>query len=124
MNENGERNSGREGNLSVKETIRRLQKPVGRNEKYKKIVDTKLWREGSNKIENSETESSVSMQGTRLYRKSFEERQYNQTRNGLNDWMLYGEKQPHDLSKTLQRNELKDLRSYLRQNIAAQIQLT
>ena len=25
-----------------------------------------LWREGSNKIEKSETESSVSMQGTRL----------------------------------------------------------
>ena len=26
-----------------------------------------LWREGSNKIEKSEAESSVSMQGTRLY---------------------------------------------------------
>ena len=32
----------------------------------------------------------------------------------LNDWTLYGEKEPHDLSKRLPRiprNELKDLRS-------------
>ena len=32
--------------------------------------------------------------------------------NGLNDWILYGEKQPHDLSRRPPRNELKDLRSY------------
>ena len=47
--------------------IRKLQKPVRINEKYKKRVYTLLWREGSNKIEKSETESSVSMQGTQLY---------------------------------------------------------
>ena len=29
----------------------------------------------------------------------------------LNDWKLYGEKQPRDLSKRLPRNEMKDLRS-------------
>ena len=29
--------------------------------------------------------------------------------NGLNDWMLYGEKQPHGLSKRLSMNELKDI---------------
>ena len=29
----------------------------------------------------------------------------------LNDWKLYGEKQQHDLSKTLPRNEMKDLKS-------------
>ena len=39
----------------------------------------------------------------------------------LNDWKLYGKKQPHDLSKGMPRNELKDL--VIRQNIAAQIQL-
>ena len=33
-----------------------------------------LWREGSKKVEKSETESSVSMQGRRFYRQSFEER--------------------------------------------------
>ena len=43
---------------------------------------TILWREGSNKIEKSETESSVSMQGTRLYRQSFEERLQSDTRTG------------------------------------------
>ena len=43
-----------------------------------------LWREGSNKIEKSETESSVSMQGTRLYWQSFEERLQSDTRTG---WM-------------------------------------
>ena len=32
-------------------------------------------------------------------------------KTGLNDWKLYGEKQPHDVSKRLPRNELKDLRS-------------
>ena len=80
----GEWNSGREGNLFVKEKIRRLQKPVRRNEQYKKRVYTILWREGSNKIEKSETESSVSMQGTRLYRQSFEERLQSDTRTG---WM-------------------------------------
>ena len=41
---------------------------------------TILWREGSNKIEK--TESSVSMQGTRLYRQSFEERLQSDTRTG------------------------------------------
>ena len=54
--------------LFVKEKNRRLQKPVRRNEKYKKRVYTILWREGSNKIEKSETESS------QLYKQSFEER--------------------------------------------------
>ena len=29
----------------------------------------------------------------------------------LNDWKLYGEKEPHDLSKRLPRNELEELRS-------------
>ena len=43
-----------------------------------------LWREGSNKIEKSESESSVSMQGTRLYWQSFEERLQSDTRTG---WM-------------------------------------
>ena len=74
----------KEWNLFVKEKIRRLQKPVRRNEKYKKRVYTLLWREGSNKIEKSETESSVSMQGRRLYRQSFEERLHSDTRTG---WM-------------------------------------
>ena len=64
----------------VKEKIGRLQKPVQRNEKYKKRVYTLLWREGSNKIEKSET--SVSMQGRRLYRQSFEERLQSDTRMG------------------------------------------
>ena len=31
-------------------------------------------------------------------------------KNNLNEWMLYVEKQPQDLSKRLPRNELKDLR--------------
>ena len=72
---------------------------------------TLLWREGSNKIEKSETESSVSMQVRRFYRQSFEERLLSRHENGLNDWMLYSEKQPHGLSKRLPTNELKDLRS-------------
>ena len=70
----------KEWNLFLKEKIRRLQKPVWRNEKYKKRVYTLLWREGSNIIEKSETESSVSMQGRRLYTQSFEE-DYTQRRN-------------------------------------------
>ena len=74
----------KERNLFVKEKIKRLQKQVWRNEKYKKRVYTLLWREGSNKIEKSETESSVSMQGRRLYRQSFEERLQSDTRMG---WM-------------------------------------
>ena len=49
-----------------KKKIRRLQKLVRRNEKYKRVY-TLLWREGINKIEKSETDSSVSMQGTQLY---------------------------------------------------------
>ena len=36
---------------SSRKKIRNLQKPVQRNEKYKKRVYTILWREGSNKIE-------------------------------------------------------------------------
>ena len=64
--------------------IKRLQKQVRKNEKYKKRVCTLLWREGSKKIENSETESSVSMQATRLYWQSFEERLQSDTRTG---WM-------------------------------------
>ena len=51
-----------------------ITKPVWRNEKYKKRVYSLLWREGSKKVEKSETESSVSMQGRRFYRQSFEER--------------------------------------------------
>ena len=51
----------KEWNWFVKEKIRRLQKPVWRNEKYKKRVYTLLWRKGNNKIEKSVTESSVSM---------------------------------------------------------------
>ena len=39
--------------------------------------------------------------------------------NGLNDGMLYGERQPHGLSKRLSMNELKDIY----RNIAAQIQI-
>ena len=45
---------------------------------------TLLWREGSNKIEKSEAESSVSMQGTLVYWQSFEERLEWDTRTG---WM-------------------------------------
>ena len=60
--------TGRRNEICLsRKKIRKLQKPVRRNEKYKKRVYTLLWREGSNKIEKSETESSVSMQGTRLY---------------------------------------------------------
>ena len=73
--------------MFVKEKIRRLQNPVRRNEKYKKRVYTLLWKESSNKIENSEAER------------------------------LYGERQPHGLSKRLSMNELKDIY----RNIAAQI---
>ena len=80
---------------------KRLQKPVRRNEKYKKSVDTILWREGSDKIERSETESSVSMQGTCLYRQSFEESLQSDTgtgwmtgsctaKNRRTDWVLRG----------------------------------
>ena len=61
---------------------------------YKKTVYTLLCREGSNKIEKSETESSVSMQGTQLYRQSFKERLQSDTE-----------------LKRLPTNELKDLRS-------------
>ena len=39
--------------------------------------------------------------------------------NGLNDWILYGERKPHGLSKTLSMNELKDIY----RNIVAQIQI-
>ena len=60
--------TGRRNEICLsRKKIRKLQKLVRRNEKYKKRVYTLLWREGSNKIEKSETESSVSMQGTRLY---------------------------------------------------------
>ena len=52
---------------SSRKKIRNLQKPVQRNEKYKKRVYTILWREGSNKIEKSKAESLISMQGTLLY---------------------------------------------------------
>ena len=47
-----------------REKIGRLQKPVRRNEKYKKGVYTILWREGSKKIEKSDQieKSSVSRQ--------------------------------------------------------------
>ena len=69
----------KEWNFFLKEKIRRLQKPVWRNEKYKKRLYTLLWREGSNIIEKSETESSVSMQGRRLYTQSFEERLHSET---------------------------------------------
>ena len=68
--------------MFVKEKIRRLQKPVRRNEQYKKRVYTILWREGSNKIEKSEPDSSVSMQGRQLYRQIFEERIHSNTRTG------------------------------------------
>ena len=47
---------GRNEICLARKKIRRLQKPVRRNEKYKKRVYTLLWREGSNKIEKSETE--------------------------------------------------------------------
>ena len=53
--------------MFVKEEDQDITKPVQRNEKYKKRVYSLLWREGSNKVEKSETESSVSMQGTWLY---------------------------------------------------------
>ena len=97
--------------MFCKEKIRRLEKPVPRNQKYKKSVYTILWREGSNKIEKRETKSSISMQGTRLYRQNFEERLCTiRHRNGLNDWMLFGKKAPHVLCKRLPRNELEDLR--------------
>ena len=43
--------------MFVKEKIRKLQKLVRINEKYKKRVYTILWRESSNKIEKSVTES-------------------------------------------------------------------
>ena len=67
--------TGRKNEICLsRKKIRRLQKPVWRNEKYKKRVYTLLWRQGSNKVEKRETESSVSMQGTRLYWQSFEER--------------------------------------------------
>ena len=60
--------TGRRNEISLsRKKIRRLQKPVRRNEKYKKRVYTLLWREGSNKIEKSKTESSVSMKGAQLY---------------------------------------------------------
>ena len=42
-------------------------------------------REGSNKIEKSETESSTNMQGTRLYRQSFEERLQSDTMNNCRE---------------------------------------
>ena len=45
---------------------------------------TLLWKEDSNKIVKGETESSVSMQGRRFYRQSFEERLHSGTRTG---WM-------------------------------------
>ena len=52
--------TGRRNEICLsRKKIRRLEKPVRRNEKYKKRVYTLLWREGSNKIEKSETESSV-----------------------------------------------------------------
>ena len=41
--------------------------------------------------------------------------------NGLNDWILYGERKPHGLSKRLSTNKLKD--EVVSQNIAAQIQI-
>ena len=45
-------------------------------------IDCTLYygEKGSNKIEKGETESSVSMQGGRLYRQSFEERLQSDTR--------------------------------------------
>ena len=59
------------------------------------------------------------MQGTRLYRQSFEERLYTVRHgNGLDDWMLYGEKQPHEAAK-----ERPERLEVVRQNIATQIQL-
>ena len=61
-------------------------------------VHTNLWREGSNIIEESETENSVSMQGTRLREKATIRYE-----NALDDSMLYSEKQTHDLSKRLLR---------------------
>ena len=53
--------------MFVKEEDQEIPKTGSKNEKYKKRVYTLLWREGSNKVEKSETESSVNMQGRRLY---------------------------------------------------------
>ena len=53
--------------MFIKEEDQEITKTGSKNEKYKKRVYTLLWREGSNKIEKSEAESSVSMQGTQLY---------------------------------------------------------
>ena len=53
--------------MFVKEEDQEIPKTGSKNEKYKKRVYTLLGREGSNKIEKSKTESSVSMHGIRLY---------------------------------------------------------
>ena len=70
--------------MFVKEEDQEIPKTGSKNEKYKKRVYTLLSREGSNKIEKSKTESSVSMHGIRLYWQSFEERLHSNTRTG---WM-------------------------------------
>ena len=67
--------------------------------------------EDSNKIEMSENESSFSAcKGHALWTK-LPRKATIRHGNGQNDSMLYGEKQPHGLSKRLPRNELKYLRS-------------
>ena len=67
--------------MFVKEKIRRLQKPVRRNEKYKKRVNTIiLWMEDSNKIEMSENESSFSACKGHGFMDKASEKGYNQTR--------------------------------------------
>ena len=43
-------------------------------------------RSRNNKIEKSETESSVSMQGTKLYRQNFEERLQSVVAPALENW--------------------------------------
>ena len=67
--------TGRKNDICLsRKMIRRLQKLVRRNEKYKKRVYTLL----CNKIEKSETESLVSMQVTRFIDKALK-KGYNQT---------------------------------------------
>ena len=78
--------SGREGNLFVKERSGDY-KNRGFEKMYKKRVYTILGKEGSNKLKKSETESLVCMQGSRLYKQSFEERLQIRHEKSRTGWM-------------------------------------
>ena len=49
--------------MFVKEKIRRLQKPVRRNEKYEKRVYTLLWRQGSKKLKRTRLRVQLACMG-------------------------------------------------------------